>query len=56
MSIGGKFKYFVSKLFIKILIRFIGVARKYSDDTTKVKIDNMVSENIVKYIYLVAGK
>lgn len=39
-------KYNIGKLFIKIIISLLGVIRKYSNDATKLKIDNMVCNSI----------
>jgi hypothetical protein len=39
-------KYQIGKVFFNIIISLLGIVRVNSDDTTKLKIDNMVCNSI----------
>ncbi len=39
-------KYNIGKIFLNIIISLLGIMRKYSDNTTKLKIDNLVCNSI----------
>ena len=39
-------KYNIGKLFLRIVISLLGLIRKHSNDTTKLKIDKMVCNSI----------